>query len=78
MGFCSYVEAEEARTKYTVVYDTSTNGTPIVALQSYVNHYAYCYFLDSRGYLILDFYLDPYGRSRWYRVPNQTWTWRCQ
>ena len=71
-GFATY-----ANQNYTVNYTTAQNGARLISLRSNVNYHAYCHILDNRGYLVAEFYLNPYQTSRWYYEPQGRWTWRC-
>ena len=74
-GFISYVQAQG---NYTVNYTVAQNGDRLISLRSNVNYHAYCHILDSRGFLVSEFYLNPYATSRWYYEPRGQWQWRCE
>ena len=72
-GFTSY-----AQENYTVAYSSTPSGQRLISVRSNINYHAYCHILDGNGYLVADFYLNPYQQSRWYYEPYGRWTWRCQ
>jgi hypothetical protein len=71
-GFVAY-----AQENYTVRKSTSSSGERLISLRSNVDYYAYCHILDGRGYLVAEFYLEPYATSRRYHEPLGRWTWEC-
>ena len=74
-GFASYAQNVP---NYTVIQTVAQNGRQLISIRSNINYYAYCHIIDSNGYLVVDFYLNPYAVSRWYYAPYGPWTWRCE
>jgi hypothetical protein len=73
LGFAAY-----AQENYTIYKRLAPTGERLISLRSNVNYHAYCHILDGNGYLVADFYLNPYQNSRWYYEPYGRWTWRCE
>lgn len=67
-----------AQENYTVYKRFAPTGERLVSIRSNVNYHAYCYISDVNGYLVAEFYLEPYASSRWYFEPYGRWMWRCK
>ena len=74
--FASYIV--NAADNFRINYAQANNGANLISITSGINHNAHCFILDSYGYIVAEFYLQPYSTSRWYYEPQGYWTWRCQ
>ena len=58
-----------------IIVDTK-DGEEHFYINSSTESELYCYIETSNRYI--DFYIEPYGISRWFKVPDYEWSYDCE